>query len=91
MHWKMEMLQVLLLSKKDVIMDKVSKQPMTHTGTHTQSKESSITIQEMTNNMLLQLRKRRVTGMRIRLKAVIYWRLLTSANSGRHGGPGVLV
>jgi hypothetical protein len=99
MHGKMQMLQVLLfslLSKKDAIMDKVPKQPMTHTDTSpgvlfTQSNKSSITIQVVTNDTLLQLRKRRITGMRTGLKAVVYWWLLTSANSRRRGIPGVLV
>jgi hypothetical protein len=43
---------LLSSSKKDVVMDKVLKQPMTHTSTHTQPKESSITIQVMTNDTL---------------------------------------
>jgi hypothetical protein len=73
MHRKMQMLQVLLLSKKDAVVDKVPKQPMTHTGTHTQSKKSSITIQAMTNNTLLQLRKRHQTGMRTGLKLTVDW------------------
>jgi hypothetical protein len=37
MHRKIQMLQVLLfslLTKKDVVVDKVPKQPMTHTDTH---------------------------------------------------------
>jgi hypothetical protein len=38
---KMQMLQflLLLLSMKDVVVDKVLKQPMTHTGTYTQSRQ----------------------------------------------------
>jgi hypothetical protein len=84
MHNKMQMLQLLLLSllsKKEVVMHKVPKQPTTHTGTHTQSNKSSITIQVMTNDTLLQLRKRCLTWTRTRLKAVVHWWLLTSANS----------
>jgi hypothetical protein len=73
MHRKMQMLQVLLLSKKDAVVDKVPKQPTTHTGTHTQSKKSSIAIQAMTNNTLLQLRKRHQTGMRTGLKLTVDW------------------
>jgi hypothetical protein len=60
-----------------------------HRHTLNQNK-SSITIQAMTNDTLLQLRKRCLTGMRTILKAAVYWRLLTSAHSGRRGGPGVL-
>jgi hypothetical protein len=76
---------------KDAVMDKALKQPMTHTGTHTQSNQSSITIQVMTNDTLLHLRKRHLTEMRTGLKATVYWWLLTSAKSGRRCGLGVLV
>jgi hypothetical protein len=55
MHKKIPMLPILLLSEKDAVMDKVPKQPTTYTGT--QSKQSSITIQAMTNDTLLQLRR----------------------------------
>jgi hypothetical protein len=34
---------------------------MTHTGTHTQSKQSSIATEMMTNDTLLQLKKRHLT------------------------------
>jgi hypothetical protein len=84
MHKKLQMLQLLLLSllsKKEVVMHKVPKQPTTHTGTHTQSNKSSITIQVMTNDTLLQLRKRCLTWTRTGLKAVVHWWLLASANS----------
>jgi hypothetical protein len=67
---------------KDVAVDKVLKQPTTHTNTHTQSNQSSITIQAMANDTLLHLGKRHLTEMRTRLKDAIYWWLLTSANSG---------
>jgi hypothetical protein len=50
-------------------MDKVLKQPTTHTGAHTQSNQSSITIQVMTNDTLLDLGKRHLTETRIGLKA----------------------
>jgi hypothetical protein len=73
------------------VMDKVPKQPMTHTGTHTQSNQSSITIQAMTNDTLLHSGKRHLTEMRTRLKVAVYWQLLTSANFRRCGGPGVRV
>jgi hypothetical protein len=40
MHKKMQMLQFLLLSlRKDVVVDKAPKQPMTHTSTHAQTKQ----------------------------------------------------
>jgi hypothetical protein len=67
---------------KDVIVDKVPKQPTTHTGTHTQSNQSSITIQVMTNDTLLHLGKRHVTEMRIGLKVAVYWWLFASVNFG---------
>jgi hypothetical protein len=35
---------IITISKKDVVMDKAPKQPMTHINTHTQSNQSSITI-----------------------------------------------
>jgi hypothetical protein len=35
---------IIIISKKDVVVDKVPKQPITHTGTHTQTNQSSITI-----------------------------------------------
>jgi hypothetical protein len=36
----MQMLPILLLLiEKDAVMDKASKQPITHTGTHTQTKQ----------------------------------------------------
>jgi hypothetical protein len=60
MHKKMQMLLILLLSllsEKDAVVDKVPNKPTTHTGTHTRSKQSSITIQAMTNDTLLQLRE----------------------------------
>jgi hypothetical protein len=67
---------------KDAVVDKVPKQLTTHIGTHTQSNQSSITIQAMTNDTILHSGKRHLTEMRTRLKVVVYWRLLTSANSG---------
>jgi hypothetical protein len=67
----LQVLLLSLLSKKDAVVDKVPKQPTTHTGTHTQSNKSSITIQAMTNATLLQLRKRCQTETRTRLKASI--------------------
>jgi hypothetical protein len=69
-----------------VVVDKVPKQPMTHTDTHTQSNQSSITIQAMTNDTLLHWGKRDLTETRTEWKATVYWQLLTSANSGRCGG-----
>jgi hypothetical protein len=73
---------IIIVSKKDAVVDKALKQPTTHTGRHTPSNQSSITIQAMTNNTLLKLRKRRQTGTRTGLKVVVCWWLLTSANSG---------
>jgi hypothetical protein len=81
---------IIIISMKDAVMDKTLKQPMTHTSTHTQSNQSSITIQAMTNNTLLHSGKRHLTKIRTGLKAAIYWWLLASANSIRCGGPGVL-
>jgi hypothetical protein len=81
---------IVILSKKDAVMDKAPKQPMTHAGTHTK-KKSSITIQVMTNDTLLHSGKRHLVETRSGPKAAVYWQLLTSFNSGRHGGPGVLV
>jgi hypothetical protein len=72
-------------------MDKAPKQPTTHNGTHTQSNQSSITIQAMTNDTLLHSGKRHLMETRTGLKVAVYWWLLASANSGRCGGPGVLV
>jgi hypothetical protein len=66
----------------DAVVDKALKQPTTHISTHTQSNQSSITIQAMTNSTLLHSGKRHLTEMRTELKAAVYWRLLTSANSG---------
>jgi hypothetical protein len=66
---------------KDAIVDKVPKQPTTHTGTHTQSNQSSITIQVMTNDTLLHLGERHLTETRTGLKATVCWWLLASANS----------
>jgi hypothetical protein len=43
----------IIISMKDAVVDKVPKQPTTHTGTHTQSNQSSITIQVITNDTLL--------------------------------------
>jgi hypothetical protein len=82
---------IITIIKKDVVMDKAPKQPMTHTSTHTQPNQSSITIQAMTNDTLLHSGKRHLTEMRTRLKATVYWRFLASANSERCGGPSVLV
>jgi hypothetical protein len=76
---------------KDAVVDKASKQPMTHTSTHTQSNQSSIAIQAMTNDTLLHLGKRHLTETRTGLKAAVYWCLLANANSERRGGPSVLV
>jgi hypothetical protein len=56
----------------DVVMYKVPKQPMTHTGTHTQSNQSSITIQAMTSDTLLHSGKRHLMEMRTGQKAVVY-------------------
>jgi hypothetical protein len=54
-------------------MDKMLKQPMTHTSTHKhKKKESSIIKQLMTNNTLLQLRKRHLTSMGTGWKATVY-------------------
>jgi hypothetical protein len=64
---------------------------MTLSGTHTQSNQSSITMQAMTNDTLLHMGKRRLSEMRTGLKVVVYWRLLANAISRRRGGPGVLV
>jgi hypothetical protein len=76
---------------KDVVADKAPKQPMTHTGTHTQSNQSSITIQAMTNDTLLHSGKTHLMETRTGLKAVVYWQFLTGANSRRCGGLDVLV
>jgi hypothetical protein len=81
----------IIISKKDAVVDKALKQLKTHTDTHTQSNQSSITRQVMTNDALLHSGKRHLTEMRTRLMAAIYWRLLASANSGPCGGLGVLV
>jgi hypothetical protein len=92
MHKEMQMLQILFLSlssKKDVVMDKMLKQTMTHTATHTKSKQIINHHTAMTNDTLLQLGERHLTSMRTRQKMVVYWWFLASANSGRHGGPGV--
>jgi hypothetical protein len=76
---------------KDVVVDKALKQPTIHTGPHTQSNQSSTTIQVMTNDTLLHLGKRHLTETRTGLKMAISWRLLTSANFGRCSNSGVLV
>jgi hypothetical protein len=52
-------------------MDKVHNQPTTHTGTHTQSIQSPITIQMMTNDILLHSRKRHLAETRTRLRAAM--------------------
>jgi hypothetical protein len=39
MHKKIQMLPILLLSKKDAVVDKAPKKPMSDTSTHTQSKQ----------------------------------------------------
>jgi hypothetical protein len=81
MHRKIQMLQVLLLSlssKKDAVMDKVPKQPMTHT---LNQNKSSIIIQVMTNDILLQLCEKHLTSTRTGRKVAVYWRLFASANS----------
>jgi hypothetical protein len=72
---------IIIISMKDAVVDKAPKQPTTHTETHTQSNQSSITIQAMNSNTLLHSGKRDLTEMRTGLKAAIYWWLLTSANS----------
>jgi hypothetical protein len=82
---------IIIISMKDAVVDKAPKQPTTHTGTHTQLNQSSITIQVMTNDTLLHSGKRHLTEARAGLKVVVYWWLLTNANSRQHGGPGVLV
>jgi hypothetical protein len=82
---------IIIISMKDAVVDKVPKKPMTHNGTHTQSNQSSITIQAMTNNTLLHSEKRHLMETRTGLKVAVYWWLLVSANSERLGGPGVLV
>jgi hypothetical protein len=46
--------------------------PMTHTTTHTQSNQSSITIQTMTNDILLHLGKRHLKETKTRQRAAIY-------------------
>jgi hypothetical protein len=46
--------------------------PMTHTGTHTQSNQSSVTIQMMTNNTLLHSGKRDLTKTETILRVAIY-------------------
>jgi hypothetical protein len=82
---------IIAISRKDAVMDKVSKQPMTHTSTHTQSNQSSITIQTMTNDTLLHSGKRHLMKMRTRLRVAVYWWLLTNVNFRRSDGPCVLV
>jgi hypothetical protein len=52
--------------------DKVPKQPTTHTSTHSQSNQPSITIQMMNNDTLFHSGKRHLTEMRTRLKADVY-------------------
>jgi hypothetical protein len=64
---------IIIISMRDAVLDKALKQPMTHTGSHTQSNQSSITIQVMTNDTLLHSGKRHLTEMRTGLKAVVYW------------------
>jgi hypothetical protein len=59
----------IIISKKDVVVDKATKQPTTHTSTHTQSNQSSITIQAMTNNTSLHSGKRHLMETRTGLKA----------------------
>jgi hypothetical protein len=44
---------IIIISMKDAVVDKAPKQPMTNTSTDAQSNQSSITIQEMTNDTLL--------------------------------------
>jgi hypothetical protein len=63
---------ITIISKKDAVMDKAPKQPMTITGTHTQSNQSSITIQAMTNDTLLHSGKRHLMEMRTGLNAAVY-------------------
>jgi hypothetical protein len=82
---------IITISKKDAAVDKVPKQPTTHTSTHIQSNQSSIIIQMMTNNTLLHSGKRHLAETRTGLKAAIYWQLLAGANSRRCGSLGVLV
>jgi hypothetical protein len=57
---------------KDAVMEKALKQPTTHTGTHTQSNQSSITIQMMTNDTILPSGKIHLMEARTGLKAVVY-------------------
>jgi hypothetical protein len=47
---------------KDAVVDKALKKPTTHAGTHTQSNQSSITIQAMTNDTLLHSGKKTPNG-----------------------------
>jgi hypothetical protein len=68
---------IIIISMKDVVMDKVPKQPTTHTGTHTQLNQSSITIKAMTNNTLLHSRKRHlmktITGLKAAPRQCQLW------------------
>jgi hypothetical protein len=82
---------IIIISGKDAVVDKVPKQPTTHTSTHTQSNKASITTQAMSNDTLLHLGKRHITCTGTGWKTAVSWRLLTSAISGRHGGSSLLV